>query len=113
MAAPITTFVNEGDTIDYTPGSAVLEGAVVVQEEMVGVAVRAIAAGALGALRVKGVLDFPKTAATAYTAGKLAYWDAADQDAQEDSDTGTNKLIGKVVTDAAEADATVRIRMDQ
>lgn len=112
---PIATFVQRGDTIDYTPGSAVAAGDVVVQAELVGVAVQPIAADELGALAVSGVFDFPKAAGggTAIAAGDPCYWDVADQEATEDADTGTNKLLGKCVKAAADADTTVRIRLDQ
>ena len=54
------TFVHDGKSIDYTPGSDVAAGDVVVQGELVGVARTPIAASALGSLAVTGVFDFPK-----------------------------------------------------
>ena len=111
--APLVNFVSEGATLDYTPGAAAAEGAVVVQEDLIGVVVRDIAANELGAIRISGVMDFPKTAATDYTAGKPVYWDVADQEATEDSDTGTNKQIGKVAASALAADTTVRVLVSQ
>jgi len=108
-------FVHDGDAIDYTPGSAVSAGDVVVQGELVGVAKLDIAANALGALAVKGVFDFPKAtgASTAIAAGANVYWDVADTEAKEDAESGANKLIGKVVKAAADADETVRVRLNQ
>ncbi len=106
-------FIHDGNSIDYTPGSAVAAGAVVVQGELIGIAKVDIAANALGALAVTGVFDFPKAtgASTAITAGANCYWNAA---AQQATITATgNKLIGKCVRAAADADATVRIRMMQ
>ena len=47
-------FIQTGDSIDYTPGSAVTAGDVVVQEELVGVAKLDIVANVLGALAVVG-----------------------------------------------------------
>jgi len=112
---PTATLVHRGDTIDYTPGTAVATGDVVVQAELVGVATRPIAANELGALNVSGVFDFPKATGggTAIAAGDVCYWDVADQEATEDADSGTNKLLGKCVAAAADAAATVRIRLDQ
>ncbi|MFB3894448.1 MAG: DUF2190 family protein [Phycisphaerae bacterium] len=109
----MATFVHDGLTIDYTPGADVAAGAVVVQGELVGVAKVPIPANALGALAVTGVFDFPKAAGagTAITAGANCYWDAANQRATTTA-TG-NKLIGKCVKAAADADALVRIRMMQ
>ncbi len=109
----MATFIHDGSSIDYTPGSAVTAGAVVVQGELVGVAKVDIPASTLGALAVAGVFDFPKAtgAGTAIAAGANCYWNAG---AQQATTTATgNKLIGKSLRAAADADATVRIRMSQ
>jgi len=108
-------FIHDGKAIDYTPGSAVSAGDVVVQGELVGVAKLDIAASALGALAVAGVFDFPKAtgASTAITAGAKVYWDVGDTEAKEDDESAANKLIGKAVKAAADADATVRVRLSQ
>ena len=107
------TFVHDGRTVDYTPTSAVAAGDVVVQGELVGVSKTPNAANALGALAVVGVFDFPKATGggTAVAAGANCYWDAANQRATTTA-TG-NKLIGKCVRAAADADALVRIRLSQ
>jgi len=109
----MATFIHDGNSIDYTPGADVAAGAMVVQGELVGVARTPIAANALGSLAVVGVFDFAKATGggTAITAGANCYWDAANQRATTTA-TG-NKLIGKCVKAAADADALVRIRMMQ
>ena len=109
------TFVHDGNAIDYTPGSDVAAGDVVVQEELVGIAKQPIAANALGALAVTGVFDFPKTAGVgeAIAAGAKVYWDVADQVAKTDDETGANKLLGKTIAAAGDDDATVRVRLGQ
>lgn len=112
----MATFVQEGKMIDYTPTSAdVAAGAVVVQGDLVGVATSPIKQNELGALTVEGVFAFPKATGggSAITAGALCYWDAADSEAKEDAEAGANKLIGPCVAAAADADATVKIRMKQ
>ncbi len=111
----MATFIHDGNSIDYTPGSAVTAGTVVVQGELVGIAKLDIAANTLGALAVAGVFDFPKAtgASTAIAAGANCHWDVADGQAKTDSESGANKLIGKCVRAAADTDATVRIRMSQ
>lgn len=108
-------FVQDGDRIDYTPASAVAAGAVVVQADLVGVAKTPIAANAAGALAVTGVFEVPKATGTgsAIAAGATVYWDVADQQAKTDSESGANKLLGKTVKAAADADATVRVRLSQ
>jgi len=97
-------FVHDGDAIDYTPGADVSAGDVVVQGELVGVAKLNIAANALGALAVKGVFDFPKTAGVgeAITVGSKVYWDVADAVAKTDDESGANKLIGKTIKAAGD-----------
>lgn len=109
----MATFIHSGNSIDYTPSSDVAAGDVVVQGELVGVAKMSIAAGMLGSLAVTGVFDFPKATGTgtAITAGELCYWDASNQQATTTAEG--NKLIGKCVKAAADADTTVRIRMSQ
>jgi len=109
----MATFVQDGRTIDHTPGSDVAAGAVVVQGELVGVAKVPIPANTLGALTVEGVFDFPKATGvgTAIAAGANCYWNAAAQ--QATTTASGNKLIGKCVRAAADADATVRVRLMQ
>jgi len=109
------SLIHDGDTIDYTPGSIVSAGDVVVQGELIGVAGLNIPANTLGALNVSGVFDFPKATGggTAITAGAKVYWDAGDQEAKEDSESGANVYLGKTVLAAADADDTVRVRLSQ
>lgn len=109
------TFIHDGHTIDYTPGADVAVGAVVLLNDLVGIALRAIVANTLGALAVTGVFDLPKATGvgSGISAGVLVYWDAAEQVAKADAESGANKLIGKVTKTAADADATVRVRLSQ
>jgi len=112
---PTAVFVQEGGQIDYTPGSDVTAGAVVVQGDLVGVAKQPIAANAPGALAVSGVFDFPKATGvgTGISAGATVYWDEADQEAKTDSETGANKPLGKTTVAAGDDDTTVRVRLSQ
>ena len=108
---PQTTFVQEGCSIDYTPGADIAAGDVVVQGDLVGVAKLEIKSGKPGSLAVDGVFDFAKNTGVAYTVGQLLYW---DDTANVVTTTATgSKLIGKVVRAAASADATVRVRLSQ
>lgn len=109
----LVTFVQDGGSIDYTPGADVAAGAVVVQNDLVGVAKRPIAANTPGSLAVQGIFDFPKSTAggSAIGAGASVYWNAAGQ--QATTTASGNKLIGKTVKAVADADATVRVRMMQ
>ena len=104
-------YIQTGDAVDYTPGANVAAGDVVVQGELVGVAKLDIQTGKLGALAVTGLFDFPKAAGTAIAAGARCYWDAAEGVAKGDAEAGANKLAGKAVKAAADADAVVRIAL--
>jgi predicted RecA/RadA family phage recombinase len=108
-------FIHDGHSIDYTPGSDVSAGDVIVQGDLVGIAKLDIAANALGALAVVGVFDFPKTAGVgeAIAVGVKVYWDVADTVAKTDDETGANKYIGKTVKAAGDDDTTVLVRLDQ
>lgn len=109
------TRVQEGHSLDYTPSVAVSAGDVVVQGELVGVAPVDIPANQLGAIQVDGVFDFPKATgvSTGITAGANVYWDVAEQVAKTNAEAGANKLIGKTVRAATDADAIVRVRISQ
>jgi len=108
---PTAEFVQDGNSIDYTPASAVSAGDVVVQGDLVGVAKKDIQANQLGALATEGVFEFPKDTSTAIGAGVDVYWDAAAAQATEDPAGGANKHIGKTVQSAAAADETVRVKL--
>ena len=108
-------YVQEGDYIDYTPGSDLSAGDVVVQGDLIGIAKGDIAANTLGALAVEGVFDVPKTTgvSTAITAGASVYWDEGESVAKTDDEAGANKLLGKTILAAGDNDATVRVRLMQ
>jgi len=103
-------FVQEGASVDYTPGSAVDAGDVVVQGDLVGVAKLDIAANTLGALCISGVFDVLKSTAV-FTAGQAVYWDATSELASPDGSVG--KLMGIAVEAAATGVSTVRVRLVQ
>lgn len=115
MASASAKYVQDGNSIDYTPVADVLAGAVVVQAELVGVASMPIKANQLGSLAVSGVFEFPKVtgAGSAIPVGTSAYWDAAAQNATKNAAAGANKLIGKAVKSTVDADTVVRIRLLQ
>jgi predicted RecA/RadA family phage recombinase len=109
----MATFVHDGKYVDHTPQSAVAAGQVVVQADLVGVAVRDIPANTLGALATEGVFSFPKAtgASTAIAAGTSLYWASGTSTAT--ATASGNKLIGKAVKAAADADATVLVKLFQ
>jgi predicted RecA/RadA family phage recombinase len=105
-----------GAEVDYTPGSAVSAGdVVVVGSNLVGIANRAIAANALGALATEGVFDIVKVTGSV-SAGASIYWDAdgdpvggtAGSGAATATATG-NTYLGVALADAVSGGATVRV----
>lgn len=106
-------FIHDGGYIDYTPGSNVVAGDVVVQGELIGIAKGDIATGKLGALAVEGVFDVAKEAGggVTFAVGALAYWDDTNDVAVATDGGGANKLLGKAVRAAADAEATVRVKL--
>ena len=111
----IARFIHDGHSIDYTPGSDVSAGDVIVQGDLVGIAKLNIVANALGVLAVAGVFDFPKTAGSgeAIAVGAKVYWDVGDAVAKTDDESGANMYIGKTVAAAGDNDTTVRVRLEQ
>lgn len=99
----------EGQVVDYTPGADVDAGDVVVQESLVGVATRDITDSVLGALLVKGLVDFPKDTGSgdAISAGVQLYWDAGNEVATATADS--NKKLGVSAVAAAASASTVRV----
>lgn len=108
-------FVREGDAIDYTPGADVAVGVVVVQSDLVGIAKRDITANELGALAVAGVFDVAKEdgVGVTFAVGDKVYWDDGNDFAVATDGAGANKLLGKAVAAAADADTSVRVRLSQ
>lgn len=76
MAQTPSVFVSQGESIDYTPGSAVAAGDVVVLgTRLVAIAIHAIAANVLGALCTRGFFKVPKVTGS-ISAGAALYYDA-------------------------------------
>ncbi len=109
------TFIQNGAALDYTPGTDVAAGTVVVQTDLVGIAKLDIKAGELGALHVEGVFEVPKATGggSGLTAGTKVYWDIAEQVAKADDESGANRLLGKVVLTAGDVQDTVKVRLSQ
>lgn len=85
--------------LDYTPGSAVEAGEVLVVGDLVLIAHNAIAANKLGALASGGgVYDMVGDGVIAK--GKKVYWDATNDKATETA--GSNKILGFVGSGASD-----------
>jgi len=100
------TYRATGDRIDHTPDAAVTAGDVVVQETLVGIATKDIAAEALGSLAVEGIFDVDKEE-VAFAVGEDVYFDT-------DSELATKEegaFMGKCVAAADADDDTVRVKL--
>jgi predicted RecA/RadA family phage recombinase len=102
----MASYVQGDCLIDYTPSAAVAAGDVVVLNDLVTVAPRAIAANALGAVAIEGVFSMPK-ATGAIGQGALVYWDATAGNVTTTS--SGNKRAGKAAAAAASADTSVQV----
>ncbi len=113
---PQATLVQDGEQIDYTPGTAKSAGDVVVVGNYVGVCNIDIAANVLGALSTEGVFDFSKVTG-AIADGENIYWNptgspvggvASSGAAQNTGGTGCI-FLGAAIKASASGDATARV----
>lgn len=117
MAQYPATYYQEGDAIDYTPGSAVTAGNVVVVGERVAVAPNDIAASVQGTLTFKGVWNLPKITG-AIAAGDKVYWAPAgtpvtgDASSGAASKTATGTYAGVCTKAALSGDARVAVDLN-
>jgi predicted RecA/RadA family phage recombinase len=107
------TFLHDGDSIDYTPGSAVSAGDVVVLNDLIGIAKLDIAANVKGSLSLVGNYLFDKVTGggTALAVGDNVYYDESEDEATSDDDGGDNVYLGKCVKAAGDSATTVEVRL--
>jgi predicted RecA/RadA family phage recombinase len=111
FASLTSVFVHEGFRIDYTPGSAVPAGSIVVEGGIVGLVTMDIPAGTKGALCVEGVWRVPKAATTGsgQAVGTKMYWNLG---AGEATPTASgNTYIGMQTAASADSDTTCLVRV--
>lgn len=105
----MASYVADGDLLDYTPGSAVAAGEVVVIGAMVAVAPRPIAANALGSLSVEGVWEMPCATGATGAQGSAINWYATSGVAH----ASTGVAAGKLAKARAAGDATVHVLLNK
>lgn len=106
-------FVQDGDSIDYTPVVAVTAGELIqLSDGRAGYAATAIAAGVLGAIRVKGVVELTKTASICFLDGGKVYWDASAGKAHFKQVNDRDYYVGMVVGDTAGSASVVRVNLN-
>lgn len=104
-----TTYRQQGDIIDYTPGSNVSAGDIVVQVNLIGQVVSDILSGEKGALRIEGVINAPKLSTDVVAIGDVLYWDAGNTRCTKTA--STHKIIGKAVEAAGNGVTDVDLKL--
>ena len=112
MTTFLTSYISDGRYVPFTPTADVAAGSVIVQGELVGVAIQDLPANRPGDLCVDGYVRFPKATGggSGFAAGTVLYWDAGAQKATSNANGGANKYLGKNPLAAADADASVGVR---
>lgn len=87
-------YVQNGKQLDVIASAAYTSGQLVIEGNLVGVAVADIASGATGSISTEGVYAFQKEAAATLVQGDIAYYDAATKKLDA---TNTNPAVGYVV----------------
>jgi predicted RecA/RadA family phage recombinase len=105
-----TKFVQPGSVIDYTAGSNIASGAVVVMSTLVGVALAAIASGSSGSVQIDGVFQLNKLSTDVIAQGDNVYWDASPGEITTTS--AGNTLAGKAVAAAGNGTTSVLVKLN-
>lgn len=103
-------FVQAGDVLDYTPGSAVANGRMVAIGVRVGIALAAIAANTTGPLAVRGVFNYAKLSTDNMAQGALVYYDAAND--RLTTTASGNTLAGFAAAAAAATTTSVNVSLN-
>jgi predicted RecA/RadA family phage recombinase len=98
-------YVQRGEVVTWTnSGSAVAAGAVVKMQNMVGVALTDIGAGASGSVAIEGVFTVPKASGAVFVQGEKLLWDVSAGNFDDSAATpATGDVMGAVVAMAAGA----------
>lgn len=103
------TYWQKGEVLDFTPTEDVKNGQVVPIVSRVGIAGSDIAAGEQGHLHVVGVFELDKADGETIPMGTAVYYDAT-ADAITTTQ-GSNTPAGYAAADAAQASATVLVKL--
>jgi len=103
--------ISKGKSIEITAGGNIASGAPVKVGVLVGIAANKYVSGDTAVIWLEGTFLVPKTAAQAWTAGALLYW---DNTAGSFTTTASgNTLSGYANADAASADTTGTVILRQ
>jgi len=107
-------YVQRGDVIDFTAGSAISSGDVVEMQHCLGVALADIANGEVGAVAIEGVFDLPKVSAAVFVAGEKLIYDTSANAFDDSSATpASGDLTGAAiaVNPGANGETTCRVKL--
>lgn len=106
------TYLHDGQAIDHIPTADIPLGAVVVLGALIGVATRAIPAGALGSLCLEGVFQIPRATGAPIEQGTVLFWDPVQAQVTPDDDGGTRRRFGVAVSTVGASAPTIAARLD-
>lgn len=110
------TYRQEGDTLDYTPASALTAGQVIqFSDGRAAIPANDIAANEVGAVRVEGVFRVAKTASVVVIDGAPLWWDHSANSATPVPPLTTGDrdfYLGTAQADGASADTTIDVALN-
>ena len=109
----LATYSHPGESMEYTPGTAVASGDVIVIGDTIAIAVRPIPANELGAVQVVGVFKMPKAvlSTSAIAIGVKVYWDAGAEVVT--TTASSHKVAGWTHAAAAATDPTIFVKLSR
>lgn len=109
------TYLQDGDIISFATVAAVAAGEVLqVPDGRAGAAVQDTAAGDLVACQIRGIHKLLKTASEIIVPGQRLYWDtSAGKATTVPPITAADFFVGCAAADAAAADATVQVALNE
>lgn len=106
-------FVQEGESLDYTPSAAITGGQVIqLPDGRAAVALADIAASALGAVQVCGIVNVAKTASMVVLKGSRLYWDHSANAAHLLHRADKDFFLGVAEEDATSSATTVKVALN-
>lgn len=105
-----TKFVQPGEVIDYTAGTNIASGQVVLMGARIGVALKAIANGETGPVQVTGVFNIAKLSTDNMAQGALLYWD--NTNSRLTTTASGNTLAGFAAAAAGATTTSVNIKIN-
>lgn len=104
------TFIQDGKFIDYTAGADIAVGEVIPMVTRCGVAVTAIANGAVGAVALEGIFQVATSdTSAAWAVGDVVYWTTATNVASKTATGGIPLGIAAAVKGSSAAVGYVRL----